>query len=102
MNISKMNIEKIKTLCIQYKVRFLAAFGSVTRDDFNSDSDIDFVVDFMESDPILYTDLYFNLKEKLEHLLKKQIDLVEDRAIKNRFFKEELDQTKVILYGTQN
>lgn len=102
MNISKINIEKINKLCIQYKVKFLAAFGSVTRDDFNANSDIDFVVDFLENDPILYSNLYFELKEKLEKLLKKQIDLVENRAIKNPFFKKELDQTKIILYGTQN
>lgn len=102
MNISKINIEKIKKLCIQYRVQFLAAFGSVTRDDFNANSDIDFVVDFIETDPIKYSDLYFELKEKLEKLLKKQIDLVENRAIKNPFFKEELNQTKIMLYGTQN
>lgn len=102
MNISTINLEKIKILCVQYKVKFLAAFGSVTRNDFNANSDIDFVVDFLENDPVLYTNLYFDLKDKLENLLQKQIDLVENRAIKNPFFKEELDQTKIILYGTQN
>ena len=102
MNISKIDIEKINKLCIQYRVKFLAAFGSVTRDDFNANSDIDFVVDFLETDPILYSNLYFELKDKLEKLLKKQIDLIENRGIKNPFFRQELDQTKIMLYGTQN
>lgn len=99
MKIDKKNINKIKKLCKEYKVRTFSAFGSVTRGDFENESDIDFVVDFNESDPFKYTDLYFQLKEKLENLLKRQIDLVEERAIKNKFFKKELDETKVLIYG---
>ncbi len=99
MKISNKNINLIKKLCKQYKVKTFAAFGSVTRDDFEDDSDIDFVVDFDEIDPFKYTDLYFQLKEKLEQLLKRQIDLVEERGIKNQFFRKELDSTKIQIYG---
>ena len=99
MKITEKKINSIKRLCEQYKVRTFSAFGSVTRDDFNSDSDIDFVVDFNENDPFEYTNLYFQLKEKLEKLLKRQIDLIEARAIKNHYFKKELDETKVLIYG---
>lgn len=99
MKISDKNIDHIKKLCKKYRVRTFSAFGSVNRDDFNDDSDVDFVVDFDENDPFKYTDLYFGLKENLEDLLKRQIDLVEERGIKNRFFKKELDETKVLIYG---
>ena len=99
MKIDEKNIGIIKKLCEEYKVRTFSAFGSVTRDDFGNDSDIDFVVDFNENDPFKYTDLYFQLKEKLENLLKRQIDLIEERAIKNKYFKKELDETKILIYG---
>ncbi|OBQ54176.1 nucleotidyltransferase domain-containing protein [Tamlana sp. s12] len=99
MKIDDKNINLIKELCKQYKVRTFSAFGSVTRDDFNQDSDIDFVVDFEETDPFEYTNLYFQLKEKLESLLKRQIDLIEDRAVKNQYFRKELNETKVLIYG---
>ncbi|WP_425638466.1 nucleotidyltransferase domain-containing protein [Algoriphagus yeomjeoni] len=99
MNIKDKDLNHIKKLCEKYRVRTFSAFGSVNRDDFSDDSDIDFVVDFNESDPFKYTDLYFGLKENLEDLLKRQIDLVEERGIKNRFFKKELDETKVLIYG---
>lgn len=99
MKISDKNIDHIKKLCKKYRVRTFSAFGSVNRDDFNDDSDIDFVVDFDENDPFKYADLYFDLKENLEDLLKRQIDLIEERGIKNRFFKKELDETKVLIYG---
>lgn len=92
-------MSRIKKLCKKHKVRTLSAFGSVTRDDFTNDSDIDFVVDFEESDPFKYTDLYFQLKEKLELLLKRPIDLVEERGIRNPFFRKELDETKIQIYG---
>lgn len=99
MNINGINIDQIKKLCEQYKVRTFSAFGSVTRDDFNDESDIDFVVDFDENDPFEYTNLYFQLKDKLEKLLKREIDLIEYRAIKNNYFRKELDETKVLIYG---
>lgn len=102
MKISENNLKRIKNLCEKYKVKTFSAFGSVTRDDFRDDSDIDFLVDFDEQDPFKYTDLYFQLRENLEKILKRQIDLIEERGIKNTFFKKELDNTKVLIYGQQN
>ena len=69
MKINDKNISRIKELCEEYMVRTLAAFDSVTRDDFGSASNIDFVVDFNKNDPFTYTDLYFQLKEGLNPLL---------------------------------
>lgn len=99
MKISEKNIERIKQLCKEYRVKNFSAFGSVLTDNFSSDSDIDFMVDFYENDPIKYTDLYFQLKDKLELILKRQIDLIEERGIKNPFFKKEIDESKVMIYG---
>jgi predicted nucleotidyltransferase len=99
MKISAKNMNRIKELCKQNKVKTFSAFGSVTRDDFKNDSDIDFIVDFEETDPFKYTDLYFQLKEQLEQLLKRQIDLIEERGIKNKFFRKELGSTKILIYG---
>lgn len=99
MNIEQLKIEQIEELCRTNKVKTLFAFGSVTRDDFDENSDIDLVVDIDEKDPFKYTDLYFNLKSRLEDILKRQVDLLEERAIKNRIFRRELDSTKVKIYG---
>jgi len=99
MKISDENLERIKQLCKEYKVKNFSIFGSVLTDNFSLDSDIDFVVDFDESDPIKYTDLYFQLKEKLELILKRQIDLIEERGIKNSFLRKEIDESKVVIYG---
>lgn len=99
MKISEENIERIKELCKEYKVKNFSVFGSVLTDNFSTDSDIDFVVDFDENDPLAYTDLYFQLKDKLEQILKRQVDLVEERGIKNSFLRKEIDKSKVVIYG---
>jgi uncharacterized protein len=95
----QLKIDQIQELCKTNKVKTLFAFGSVTREDFNESLDIDLVVDIDEKDPFKYTDIYFNLKSKLEDIFQRQVDLLEERAIKNKFFRSELNSTKVKLYG---
>jgi len=99
MKIEEFKLNQIQELCRTNKVKTLFAFGSVLRDDFNENSDIDLVVDIDEKDPLKYADIYFNLKSRLEDILKRQVDLLEERAIKNRIFRRELDYTKVLIYG---
>lgn len=99
MNILHQNIDQITKLCELNKVSMLFAFGSVTTDKFNPDSDIDFVVEIDDNDPISYSEKYFNLKFQLEEILKRHIDLLEQKAIRNRFLKSEIDRTKIQIYG---
>lgn len=94
-----LNIEQIKKLCLKNRVKSLFVFGSVLTDRFNVDSDIDLIVDIDEKDPISYSDYYFNLKVQLESLFKRQIDLLESKSLKNPYLKEEIDKTKVLIYG---
>ncbi|MFN5459701.1 MAG: nucleotidyltransferase family protein, partial [Bacteroidota bacterium] len=77
----------------------LFAFGSVSRNELEPESDIDLLVDIDNSDPLTYSDDYFGLKFHLEQLLRRQIDLLELRAIKNQFLKQNIENTKVLLYG---
>ena len=99
MLLNKAITKSIKNLCKNYRVKTLSIFGSATRDDFNEESDIDFAVDFEEKDPIVYADLYFNFKRSLEELFNREVDLIESRAIRNSYFKDELEKTQVNLYG---
>jgi len=102
MDILKQHIDQIKRLCELNKVSSLFAFGSVTNDKFGPDSDIDLVVEIDDDDPISYSDKYFNLKFQLQEILKRQIDLLEQKAIRNRFLKSEIDRTKVQIYGKRS
>jgi len=95
----KEHIEQIKQLCNKHEVRSLFAFGSVVSDQLKAESDIDLIVDIDNNDPILYTDNYFALKFELEDILKRPIDLLEAKALKNPFLKKQIDNTKVLVYG---
>lgn len=99
MNIISQHIDEIVNLCQKYKVNSLFAFGSVTTNNFTEKSDIDLVVDIEDNDPVSYTDKYYNLKFQLEEILKRKIDLLEMKAIRNRFLKNEIDRTKIQVYG---
>ncbi len=94
-----LHIDQIKMLCVTNNVKTLFALGSVTTDNLHNDSDIDFVVDIADNDPFSYTEKYFSLKSQLEQLFKRQIDLLEQKAIKNQFLMENIDQIKVLIYG---
>lgn len=84
--IDKYNSE-ISNLCSQHKVRRLYAFGSVLTGGFGGDSDIDFFVDFQNVDLNHYADNYFSLKFSLEDMLNRPVDLLEEKTIKNPYFK---------------
>jgi len=79
MSIIDKNIDKIRVLCHNYKVARLFFFGSILTNNFNKSSDIDVWVDFSDVELYDYADNYFDLKKSLEKLLKRQVDLLEDK-----------------------
>ncbi|MBN1116687.1 MAG: nucleotidyltransferase domain-containing protein [Bacteroidales bacterium] len=91
-------IHKIQSLCKTNNVKHLFAFGSVLTADFRSDSDIDFLVDFMSQDPFDYAESYFNLKFRLEELLNRPIDLLEEKGLKNSYLIQNINNNKSIIY----
>lgn len=98
-SILKKNIQEITELCARHKVEVLYAFGSVLTDKFHQNSDVDLVVRFFPQDVLEYADNYFQLKFSIEKILERNIDLLEEKAIKNPFVKENINKTKYLLYG---
>ena len=99
MNIIDKNIDKIRDLCDKHKVAKLFVFGSVLSDKFRKSSDIDLIVDFLDIDLYGYADNYFDLKFALEKILKRNVDLLEDKAISNPYLRKSIDSSKKLLYG---
>ncbi len=92
------HIDSIFDLCKSNDVSSLFVFGSILNDSLRPDSDIDMVVVLDDQDPLTYSDHYFNLKYGLEKLFSRKIDLLEDKAIKNPFLKQEIESKKVLVY----
>jgi len=78
-------------------------FGSILTNRFGTKSDIDFLVYFSNKIDLLdYADNYFDLKFELEDLLGRKIDLVEGKSLKNKYFINEVETTKLKIYEQQN
>ena len=99
MNTLSAYKKEINALCTNHKVKSLYAFGSVLTTNFNANSDIDLIVDFKDIDVKDYADNYFDFKFSLQDIFKRQIDLLEEQAIKNPYFKQVVNQTKELVYG---
>ena len=93
------NINRLRELCAIYKVKTLYIFGSILTDRFNENSDVDLLVNFnSEINYQNYTDNYFNFFYALKDLLKRNVDLVDESSVKNKYFRAELDETKQLIY----
>ena len=99
MLIIERHINEIEKLCLENKVKSLYVFGSVLNETFNSQSDIDLVVDFNNIEIADYADNYYNLKFGLQSIFHRQIDLLEQKAIKNPYFLQQLNLQKKLVYG---
>jgi len=80
--------EQLAALCRRYYVRELSLFGSVLRDDFRGDSDIDVLVEFEPDAPIGLIE-YVRLQRELSALLGRQVDLVEKPGLRE-FLRDEV------------
>lgn len=87
---------EIAALCRRYHVRRLELFGSAARDDFDPiKSDVDFLVEFERDHPAaLAFETYFGLKEALESLFGRPVDLVEPSAVRNPYLKASIERSR--------
>ena len=93
------HMSDINKLCSTYKVKQLYAFGSILTDKFNKDSDIDLIVVFEPIDIAQYADNYYDFKFSLEDVFQKPVDLLEDKAIKNPYFRQVVNKQRQLIYG---
>jgi predicted nucleotidyltransferase len=89
----------IASLCRRFGVRRLSVFGSAVAGQFDpARSDVDFLVEFEEGAPGLF-DAYFGLKESLEQLLGRPVDLVMPKALENPYFAASVERSRRELYA---
>lgn len=100
MKLIEINIKRILELCKIYKVKSLYVFGSILTSRFSADSDVDLLVKFnKENIPLAeYADNYFDFQFAIEELLQRKVDLVCEDAIKNPYFRQEVDSKKALIY----
>jgi uncharacterized protein len=91
---------EIGALCRELGVRRLDLFGSAVGDSFDADtSDVDVLVEFENQPGLAHFDRYFSLKEGLEQILRRPVDLVVSASVRNPYFRERVMQTRETLYA---
>ena len=101
MQLIEINIRKIIDICKRFHVRKLWVFGSILTSRFNDKSDVDLCVDFDKSriDIFDYADNFFDFQYALEEIFGRKVDITEDGAVKNPYFRQELNKTRRLIYG---
>jgi hypothetical protein len=90
--------EQLGQLCHRWRVKELSLFGSVLRDDFRPDSDIDVLVSFAPDAMWTLWDL-MGMKDELEVLFGRPVDLVEKEALRNPWRKRRILSTYQVVYA---
>ncbi len=101
MRLIELNLQRIFDLCQAHKVKTLSVFGSILTDRFSDQSDVDMLVDFepVSHERFDYVSNYFNLRDALERLFNRKVDLIEYGDHLNPIFKALVDKKKQLIYG---
>jgi len=91
---------ELAAICRTFHVNRLELFGSALGSAFDpARSDLDFVVDFAPLAPADYAAAFFAFKEALERLFGRSVDLIVLSAIRNPYFRRQVEQSKALLYA---
>ncbi|MEW6238188.1 MAG: nucleotidyltransferase domain-containing protein [Candidatus Omnitrophota bacterium] len=89
---------KIKTICEKWRIKEFYLFGSVLRDDFGPESDVDVCVQFAPDAPWSLWEIV-EMKFELEELFNRPVDVLEADAIRNPFRKREIESTRKLIHA---
>jgi uncharacterized protein len=99
-NVIEQHREEVAALCRRAGAKRLDVFGSAVRTDFDpANSDLDFLVEFDELPPAKYADAYFALKESLESLFGRPVDLITEANLDNPYFRERILAERQSVYA---
>ena len=90
--------KKIAEFCLRWGVVEFSLFGSILRDDFRPDSDVDVLVTFSPEAQISLFDLV-QMKIDLEKIFHRPVDAIEKDALENPFRKREILRTAKVVYA---
>ncbi|MBP9146995.1 MAG: nucleotidyltransferase domain-containing protein [Thermoanaerobaculia bacterium] len=94
----RARMPELTTLCRRFGVRRLELFGSALRADFDpATSDLDFLFEIEPPAGLGYADAYFGLREGLEQLFGRAVDLVSIGAVKNPHLLQAIERSRRLL-----
>ena len=100
MKFPKIEIEDdvIMSLSRKYHIKELSFFGSILREDFSENSDIDILIEFIDNKEYSLFDI-FKMKEEFEAELGKGVDIVEKESLRNPYRRENILKNLKVVYA---
>lgn len=100
MNLHGIDIsqDRLAEFCRKWKVTEFALFGSILRDDFGPESDIDVLVTFQSEAHWSLWDL-IDMRDQLQAALGREVDLIEKDALRNPFRRHEILNSYRVVYA---
>lgn len=99
MKILEIPLDSIQTLCEKHHVEKLYLFGSAAKGTMTEGSDVDLLVKFKEMKTSEYFENFIVLKNELQGVFGRKIDLVELQTLKNPVLIDSINQSKELIYG---
>ena len=99
----EISLPAIATFCKKWQIREFALFGSVLREDFRPDSDVDVLVTFVKHAPWSLFD-FVNMESELEVLFGREVDFVSKRGIeasRNYLRRKSILDSARVIYGAR-
>lgn len=93
----EVSIDAIASFCQRWKITEFALFGSILRDDFRPDSDVDVLVSFAPDAKWSLWDIV-RMQDQLKTMFGREVDLVQKNCLRNPFRRYEILSTKQVIY----
>ncbi len=90
--------KRIEDFCRRWKIKEFALFGSVLREDFRPDSDVDVLINFEPEIPWSLFDC-MDMIEELQGILGREVDLVEKSGLRNPFRRQAILSNRQVIYA---
>ena len=90
--------ERIAAFCRKWKVAEFSLFGSVLRDDFRPDSDVDVLVELAPDHGLSLFD-WVDMIDELKEVFGRDVDLVSKRGLRNPFRRHEILSTREVIHA---
>jgi len=94
----EVSSERIGEFCRKWNITEFSLFGSVLREDFGPESDIDVLVEFAPGAGITF-DNRVEMLDELASIFGREVDLIDQRAIRNPFRRHSILTSKEVLYA---
>ena len=93
----EISSESLNAFCHKWRVQELSLFGSVLRDDFRPESDVDVLVSFADDAPWSLWDLTA-MRDELSALMGRPVDLIEREGLRNPFRRHTILANRKVIY----